>query len=48
MTDGASNLIQVRGSLPRDREKLVRCLTDLIETADEAELRRYRVSLRHL
>lgn len=48
MTDGASNLIQVRGSLPGDREKLVRYLTELIETADEAELRRYRVSLRHL
>ena len=48
VTDGASNLIQVRGSLPGDREKLVRYLTELIETADEAELRRYRVSLRHL
>ena len=48
VTDGASNLVQVRGNLPGDREKLVRRLGELIETADEAQLRHYRVNLRHL
>ena len=48
VTDGASNLIQVRGHLPADKEKLVEYLNHLIETADEAALREYRVNLRHL
>ena len=48
VTDGASNLIQVRGHLPADKEKLVGYLEHLIETADEAALREYRVNLRHL
>lgn len=48
VTDGASNLIHVRGRLPRDREKLSGYLAQLIETADEAALRDYRVNLRHL
>ena len=48
MTDGASNLIQVRGHLPADKEKLVAYLENLIGTADEAALREYRVNLRHL
>lgn len=48
VTDGASNLVQVRGRLPRDREKLSAYLDRLIETADEAALREYRVNLRHL
>ena len=47
-TDGASNLVQVRGSLPRDKEKLINHLERLIRTADEASLREYRVGLRHL
>lgn len=46
--DGASNLIQVRGNLPADKEKLVKYLDRLIATADESALREYRVNLRHL
>ncbi len=48
VTDGASNLIQVRGNLPADKERLVSYLDHLIATADEAALREYRVNLRHL
>ena len=48
VTDGASNLIQVRGNLPADKEKLVKYLERLIATADESALREYRVNLRHL
>lgn len=48
VTDGASNLIQVRGNLPADKEKLVKYLDRLIATADESALREYRVNLRHL
>jgi radical SAM superfamily enzyme YgiQ (UPF0313 family) len=48
VTDGASNLIQVRGELPRDQEKLADDLTELIETADEEALRNYRKNLQHL
>lgn len=48
VTDGASNLVHVRGCLPNDREKLSGYLAQLIETADEAALRDYRVNLRHL
>lgn len=48
VTDGASNLIQVRGNLPADKKKLVSYLDRLISTADEKALREYRVNLRHL
>ena len=48
VTDGDSNLIQVRGNLPADKEKLVKYLEQLIATADESALREYRVNLRHL
>ena len=48
VTDGASNLIQVRGNLPADKEKLVKYLERLIATADESALREYRVNLKHL
>ena len=48
VTDGDSNLIQVRGNLPADKEKLVKYLERLIATADESALREYRVNLRHL
>lgn len=47
-TDGASNLVQVRGELPGDREKLAGYLERLIAAADEEDLRAYRVGLRHL
>lgn len=48
VTNGASNLIQVRGNLPDDKKKLVEYLDKLIETVDEAALREYRVNLKHL
>ena len=48
VTDGASNLIQVRGNLPVDKEKLIKHLKYQISNADEASLREYRVNLRHL
>lgn len=48
VTDGASNLIQVRGNLPKDKEKLIKHLEYQISNADEASLREYRVNLRHL
>lgn len=48
VTDGASNLIQVRGNLPKDKEKLIKYLEYQISNADEASLREYRVNLRHL
>ena len=48
VTDGASNLIQVRGNLPVDKKKLIRHLEYQISNTDEASLREYRVNLRHL
>lgn len=48
VTDGASNLIQVRGNLPKDREKLMKHLQYQISNVDESVLREYRVNLRHL
>lgn len=48
VTDGASNLIQVRGNLPADKDKLIKHLQYQISNADEASLREYRVNLRHL
>ncbi|WP_330399931.1 MULTISPECIES: hypothetical protein [Anaerobutyricum] len=48
VTDGASNLIQVRGNLPADKKKLIKHLEYQISNADEASLREYRVNLRHL
>lgn len=48
VTDGASNLVQVRGKLPEERKRLADYLERLITAADESALREYRVSLRHL
>lgn len=48
VTDGASNLIQVRGNLPAEKKKLIKHLEYQISNADEASLREYRVNLRHL
>ena len=48
VTDGASNLIQVRGNLPADKKKLIKHLEYQFSNADEASLREYRVNLRHL
>ena len=47
-TDGASNLVQIRGDLPADRERLSGDLARLLESADETVLREYRAGLRHL
>lgn len=47
-TDGASNLIHIRGNLPEDRERLAGSLTRLMDEADEEALRAYRVNLKHL
>ncbi len=47
-TDGASNLVHVRGDLPRDREALAEYLGGLAAGASEEALRAYRVNLRHL
>ena len=48
LTMGASNLIQVRGDLPYGKKKMLKYLDDIIEHADEKELRRYRENLKHL
>lgn len=47
-TDGASNLVQIQGDLPKDRDRLAGCLERLIAGADEEILRAYRVNLKHL
>ena len=47
-TEGASNLVRVRGDLPEDREQLTGYLESLIAGADEEALRAYRLSLKHL
>lgn len=48
VTDGASNLIQVRGNLPKDKKRLLKHLDYQISNADESMLREYRVNLKHL
>ena len=45
---GASNMIQLQGRLPEDREKLLAIIDEIIEQANEKELRKYRKNLRHL
>lgn len=45
---GASNMIQLQGRLPEDREKLLAIIDEIIEQANETELRKYRKNLRHL
>ena len=47
-TMGASNCVRVEGYLPRDKEKMINWLDEVIDSADEEELRRYRENLRHL
>lgn len=47
-TMGASNCIFVEGRLPNDKAKMLQLLDQVIRTADEKELRRYRENLRHL
>lgn len=45
---GASNAFQMWSELPKDKEKLLAFLDNVIENAGEEELRRYRKSVRHL
>ncbi len=47
-TMGASNCINVEGHLPKNRERMVKWLDEVIGAVDEKELRRYRENLRHL
>lgn len=47
-TMGASNCINVQGQLPKDKDKMIKWLDEVIDSADEKELRRYRENLRHL
>ena len=45
---GASNAIPIQGILPRDKKKILSVLEQIIDRADEQELRDYRTNLRHL
>ena len=45
---GASNIYQLRGRLPEEREKLLYQVNRIIDEVDEKELRYYRTHLRHL
>lgn len=47
-TDGASNLLQVRGHLLRDKRMMLDLLDQLIATLPEENLRAYRETLPHL
>lgn len=45
---GASNAFQLRGHLPKDKEKLLATLDRIISEVSEDDLRRYRENLPHL
>ncbi|MDD3417645.1 MAG: radical SAM protein, partial [Lachnospiraceae bacterium] len=45
---GASNAIPIMGNLPKDKEKLLGILNEIIKNVNEEELRSYRINLRHL
>lgn len=45
---GASNAFQLQGTLPRDKEKLLSVLDEIINNVSEDELQRYRKSVHHL
>ena len=45
---GASNAFQIKGMLPKDKEKLLDFIDDVIKNVGEDELRRYRESVNHL
>lgn len=47
-TMGVSNCIWVEGNLPKDKQKMIALLEQVIGSADERELRRYRENLPHL
>ena len=45
---GASNAFQMQGLLPKEKEKLLAFLDNVIENVGEDELRQYRESVHHL
>ena len=45
---GASNAYQFHGQLPKDKEKLLSFLDEIIENVSEEELQQYRKSVYHL
>ncbi|MDO4322328.1 MAG: radical SAM protein [Lachnospiraceae bacterium] len=45
---GASNAVQLRGSLPEDRKRLLEVIDEIIDTVGEEKLERYRRNLHHL
>ena len=45
---GASNAFQFHGRLPKDKEKLLVFLDEIIGNVSEEELQRYRKSVYHL
>ena len=45
---GASNCIFVEGNLPKDKKNMITQLENVIKSADETELRKYRENLQHL
>ena len=45
---GASNPIQIQGTLPKEKAKILSVLDKIIETVSEEDLRNYRTNLRHL
>lgn len=47
-TMGASNLVNVEGDLPKDKNKMTQWLSKVMNAVDEKELRQYRENLPHL
>ena len=45
---GASNLFQLHGDLPSEKQKLIKEIDGILEKYDESVLREYRVNLEHL
>ena len=45
---GASNAIQIQGKLPKEKERLLAVLDEVIDSMKEEELRKYRKNLPHL
>jgi hypothetical protein len=47
-TLGASNAIWVQGQLPKEKQKMITHLEEICATQNEAVLRQYRTTLKHL
>ena len=45
---GASNAIPIQGKLPKEKEKLLSVLEEIIQHISEEDLQNYRKNLRHL